>query len=193
MNQMIPKQSTAPLNSLEGQQAEAMRLQREADARCSPEELMNAVEMLMASFPHLKPADPKGYVETMVAHLSKYPSIIVQRIIDPRSGVVTRTKFPPVIAEIAEFAEPLWAEHHQALRRAKGAVAQLSTPTDMEIPEAERKAIAEGLRDLSKQLGQSMSMKNAGKRKPHPRTRCASGEAIRKHMGMDPVKDAPSG
>lgn len=151
MNELVARQSTAA-RTLDVERAEALRLERDLSERPSPDELVQAAEMMIGSSPSAKPHNPEIYVKTMVAHLSKYPKFVLERIVDPRDGVITLHPFAPAIADVEKFAKPIWNEMSNRLKSKRRAVEQLEPPKQPEISDAERQQISDGLKALVEKL-----------------------------------------
>ena len=49
--------------------------------------------------------DPDTYVAGVAAVLSEYPADIIRRVTDPRTGIASRSKWLPALAEIRDFCE----------------------------------------------------------------------------------------
>jgi hypothetical protein len=49
--------------------------------------------------------DPVMYTTTIAAIMSEYPQAVLDRIADPRTGIIRRIRFLPRPAEIAEFCD----------------------------------------------------------------------------------------
>lgn len=179
MNQLV-KQSTS-LQTLEGQQTLAMKLRREMGDMPDMGVLVKAAAILIGSDPTIKPHDPERYVETMVAHLSKYPRFVLERIIDPRNGVMTLHPFPPKIADVERFAMPIWDAADRQLRNADNTVKQLAPPED-EISKEDQEYVRAGFKKLLGGIHET-NVLNAPKRKPDLRSQSSSDEAIREKEG----------
>lgn len=155
------------------------------------EALTKAAEMIVAAYPNSRPPDAKSYVKTMIAHLSKYPRVVLEQIVDPRTGVITKTVYPPVVADIEEFAGPIVRQMERSLASASRAIRQIEGH-EPELSDEQRKEMADRLRALAKKIGSDSEPETQSKRSARlPNTQCASGEAIRAHLGrQQPVEDA---
>lgn len=49
--------------------------------------------------------DPEIYADAVIAVLSDYPMEVVRRVVDPRRGLPSKTKWLPTIAEVKEACE----------------------------------------------------------------------------------------
>lgn len=190
MNQIAQRQSTS-LPALDRERATVLRLRGEFGDMPDKEALTKAAEMIVAAYPNSRPPDAKSYVKTMIAHLSKYPRVVLEQIIDPRTGVITKTVYPPVVADIEEFAGPIMRQMERALASASRAVRQIESH-EPELSDEERKAMADRLRNLAKKIGSDSEAEAEERRKATPySTQCKSGEAIRAHLAsQNAVEDA---
>jgi hypothetical protein len=68
---------------------------------------------LFACYPHATPNRPKEYTAAVISLLAEYPQEIVDRVCDPRSGIATKCKFLPTIAELSESLESLMGPHNR--------------------------------------------------------------------------------
>lgn len=94
-----------------------MAAERALSAGTPRDDALKFAKRILAAYPNVKPHDARGYVANIVAHISQYPPDLVARIADPRDGVVTVSKFPPTVAEIAAFAEGEIEARRQHLQR----------------------------------------------------------------------------
>jgi len=53
-------------------------------------------------------ADPGGFVVQLGTVLEGYPEWVVARVTDPRTGIQSKQKFPPSIAEVVSACEELY-------------------------------------------------------------------------------------
>ena len=212
MNQIAQRQSTSP-RTLEGLKAEVLKLEREVHDFPSRDELVSAAQRIISAYPNAKPSDPQGYVDTMVAYLSKYPRVVLDKISDPRSGIVTRCTFPPVVAEVEEFARPLVDRLCGRLYREREAVEQIEA-RGREPTEEERRDVGEQVKHLAANMKAGDVPENASharkslypewmweedeKSEEHKRmnerfrrSQCRAGDGIRAHLAkQEPIEDA---
>jgi hypothetical protein len=52
-------------------------------------------------------SDPEGFVVQLGMNLERFPKEVIEHVTDPRTGIQTRNKWPP---SLAEFIEACWAE-----------------------------------------------------------------------------------
>jgi hypothetical protein len=74
------------------------------------------VEQLISCYPSHTPNDPQKYLTAVVAVLAEYPPEVVNVVCDPRTGIATRCKFLPTIAELTEALEREMEPHRKAWR-----------------------------------------------------------------------------
>lgn len=60
---------------------------------------------IVGPHPRTDVEDPEMYFTTIAAILSEYPQAVLDRIADPRTGIVRKVKFLPRPQEIAEFCD----------------------------------------------------------------------------------------
>lgn len=83
----------------------------------SPQAALALAEKLIGCWPHAKPPDPKTYMAAVAATLAGYPLKIAQDCCDPRTGLAREREFPPTVAAIVAWCDPVladlksWAEH----------------------------------------------------------------------------------
>ena len=189
-----------------------MRLERELHDFPSRDELVDTAQRIIAAYPNARPSDPQGYVDTMVAHLSKYPRVVLQKIADPMSGVVTQCTFPPVVAEVETFAKPHAERLSAKLYREREAVEQIEA-RDREPTAEERRDVGEQVKEFAAGLKVKDMPDDASQARKSfqpewmwdeeeqselhkrmtqrfARTQCKPGEAIRAHLAkQEPVSD----
>jgi hypothetical protein len=115
------------------------------DERCSREEISQAAQLIVGSYPTRGAVDPDVYVRQLAAVLASYPRSIVEQMIDPAHGIVAVSKFLPTIAEVKEFGEGKVIHLHRKLERTKNDIRQLAPPepTEQADPEYVQKRVAE--------------------------------------------------
>jgi hypothetical protein len=109
------------------------------------EEIGRGIKRLLGCYPAGKPADPQVYVAAVTAVLANYPNEIVRRVTDPVSGLPSRCKFLPTIAELTEACGELMRPYRQELEDAKRLAKQDAERADREKyrdPEMQKKVNA---------------------------------------------------
>lgn len=108
--------------------------------------------MLFACYRRDDAHDPSVYAAAIAAILEGYPTSIVDRATDPRTGVASECKWLPAVAEVREFCE---REHARQIR--------LSRPILKALPrkEIERKP-------GQKTYAEFLLMAERGEVKPRP-------------------------
>lgn len=61
-------------------------------------------------------SDPEGYSDSLEMVLGQYPDDVILAITDPRTGVQSRCKWPPTIAEIIEAANGQMQDRARRIR-----------------------------------------------------------------------------
>lgn len=134
---------------------------------------------ILNAYPNANIPNEESYVRSMKELLLYFPESVAIAVASQKTGIVTLCRFPPSLAEIQEFAEPLIKRLHADLKRDRQTVKQLEPPDKPKASEEERKLIGAGLRALAKKLGAGLDMQKASK--PRPRAnQCAPCDAIRK-------------
>lgn len=54
-------------------------------------------------------SDPDGFLAQLGVVLERYPEWVVRRITDPRTGIQTKSRFPPAIAEVVSACEAAYS------------------------------------------------------------------------------------
>jgi hypothetical protein len=62
-----------------------------------------AIAIIISSYPPDLAREAKQYAVALMAHVEQYPIRIIERLCDYRTGIQTRSKFPPTIADIVAF------------------------------------------------------------------------------------------
>lgn len=89
-------------------------------ALAGPKVAAERTRILVGCYPNGKPSDPEVYASAVAAVLAQYPPEIVQRVTDPRVGLVRRCRFLPSIAEIVSACDeemyPIIRAHRERQR-----------------------------------------------------------------------------
>jgi hypothetical protein len=72
---------------------------------CAPEVASSRVRGFFNCFRKIDAHNPEAFTSAMIAVLCKYPEQIVFRATDPVGALATKHKYPPSIADVAEFCE----------------------------------------------------------------------------------------
>lgn len=97
----IAKASAGPLaGSQKKPSEESFRLAQDHQAYC-----LRRTQMLFACYRRDEAHDPEMYCAAVSAVLSEYDSAIVDYVTDPRTGLPSRQKFLPNVAEVREVLE----------------------------------------------------------------------------------------
>lgn len=130
-----------------------MKAEAELADRCSLEQATWAVKLILGSYPTRKVANPDVYVQQLAALLSSYPTWLVKDLANPKTGVVSRSPFLPTLSEIGRFAEARLAQKFEVVKRYRDEQKRLDDcRQDDEIPDEERKAMADRLRKLAAEM-----------------------------------------
>ena len=168
-----------------------MQQERELTTLADDETCQKVVEMIIGSYPNANPGDPATYFRAMRALLASYPATVVAAIASPRAGIVTKCKFPPTMAEVQEFADPMLERMQAALNRDRQTMLQIAPPPEPEITDEDREYVDARLDGLKRELAATaMKMRSVDLKpiKPLPTAQCAPGQAIRAHHGWSKPK-----
>jgi len=153
---------------------------RELPAEDDLEFYQSAAETIFNSYPNAGIHDVEEYLRTLRETLLHFGRTVAADIADPKTGIITRCRFPPTVAELHEFANP------PPLPANKRVYAPLKFPEEKTFTRPTAGEREEGYQRL-KQLSADIRA-NAGKahaqRKFDPRTQSRSHQAIRAHYGM---------
>lgn len=125
--------------------------QHQIRERKSLDECQSAAEFILNCYPNANLPDDVTYLRTIRELFLGYPACVVEVVANPRTGIVTRSKFVPTVQEISEMAEPHLTRMHSHVRNDKGALQQLKN-REAEPTEEERKANADRLHALSEEI-----------------------------------------
>lgn len=74
-----------------------------AGANARAEMADRAVAVILSSYPPDLAKDAMEYAKQLMRHIEQYTVEEINLIADPRTGIATRCKFPPTIADVVEF------------------------------------------------------------------------------------------
>lgn len=106
-----------------------------------------AAERILGFYPEIPASDPKGFAAGLVQTLSIFPQAVIDRAVDPVSGLPARIKFLN-LAAMRELLDEWDEEYTDSLRRREPVKALPEPPRDPVMDER----IAKGLRELSEHL-----------------------------------------
>lgn len=66
---------------------------------------MKAAMMLFGCYRKGDANDPEIYTAAIAATLADFPLEVVQYVTDPRTGIASKVKFLPTVAEVREFCD----------------------------------------------------------------------------------------
>lgn len=110
----------------------------------SPEEAAKATEQILGFYPEIPASDPKGFAAGLVKTLSNFPRAVIDRAVDPYSGIPGKIKFLN-LAAIRELLDDWDDEYRRSIRRHEVLKA---LPAPARDPEEDAR-IVKGLRELS--------------------------------------------
>jgi len=87
--------------------------------------------------------DPEVYTAGVIAVLSSYPMEVVRLVCDPRSGLPSKVKWLPTIAEIRDECEAWHAPMRRAVAREENIKQQLEERERLEAEQARRPTFEE--------------------------------------------------
>lgn len=98
-----------------------------------------AASRLLSFYPSQTPNSPREYLAAVTALLADYPQEVVDKVCDPRTGIATRCKFLPTIAEISEelsghmlVHNRNWREEYRRQQEAPRVEREKPTPEQIE-------------------------------------------------------------
>lgn len=95
-------------------------------------EALEAVSKMVDAYPNGRASITDSYIGNMAALLCKYPRMIALRCANPISGVVTKTRFIPTVADVVEWCEPLTADMSRTVGREDAIAKQLAERAEWE-------------------------------------------------------------
>ena len=116
--------------------------------------LKTSAQMLLGCYRTGDAHDPQVYVAAVIAVLSDYPPDIVAAVTDPRTGIPSRIKWLPTIAEIKDACEDIAGPRRRMAEWETRSRAQLAERARLESPDGttERERITEGFKQLHARL-----------------------------------------
>jgi hypothetical protein len=116
--------------------------------------IKKAAQMLLGCYRTGDAHDPEIYVTAAVAVLSDYPLDIVNAVTDPRTGIPSRIKWLPTIAEIKDACEDIAGPRRRMAEWETRSRAQLDERAQLEALDGntERERITEGFKQLLARL-----------------------------------------
>jgi hypothetical protein len=92
---------------------------------CSPEVVSDCARMLVGAYRRNDAEDPALFIRAAATVLAGYPENVVRRVTHPATGLPSRLKFLPSIAEIRDACEeamkPIYAAQREERLKAKNA------------------------------------------------------------------------
>lgn len=73
--------------------------------RCSPPDAVKAARMLLGVYRRGEIQDPEMFVTAVAATFAQFPPRVVDKVIDPVSGLPSTSKFLPSVAEVRQALE----------------------------------------------------------------------------------------
>jgi hypothetical protein len=115
-------------------------------------------KLLLGCFRTGDATDPEVYTTAVVAVLADYPDDVIERVIDPRTGLPSRLNWLPTIAEIKSACEDLYGHRRRMAEWHDGANKQIAARktlaiTDGRSPEQIAAHKAAQVESLKAQLG----------------------------------------
>ena len=96
--------------------------------------------------------DPEIYVAAVTAILSEYPDSVIETVTDPRTGLPSKIKWLPTVAEVkAECESHMYRVRYQEAWNKRVAEQQADRDAERQSPETQKK-IGDGLAQLVEQL-----------------------------------------
>ncbi|QPF81654.1 hypothetical protein IC762_17665 [Bradyrhizobium genosp. L] len=76
--------------------------------------------------------DPETYTAAITAVLARYPEDVIQAVTHPATGLVSRLKFLPAVAEVREACEDLMQPRREREAYEKRVAKQIAERTQLE-------------------------------------------------------------
>lgn len=136
------------------------------DSLCQPETAARRARILIGAYRRTDIDDPEVYFTSVVAVLSHFPEQIAVAATDPATGLPSKSKWPPSLAELRTECENLYARHRRAAEQEERVKRQLREREEWE--EASRGRVPKSKWDnLRRQVETAADgHKTAGKPKP---------------------------
>ena len=171
-------------NDLTTISTQVMTLERELVQRMDLEECDQAAWTILGAYPNANIPDEKAYIRSLRELFLHFPASVVAAVASPRTGIVTRCKFPPTMAEVQEFADPMIARMQTSLTRDRQAVKQIEG-RDKPITDEERQARVARLKKVVATMRAEKQQATERQRQRFAEVQCPPGDAIRAHHGWD--------
>lgn len=115
-------------------------------------------KLLLGCFRTGDATDPEVYTRAVVVVLADYPDDVIERVIDPRSGIPSRMNWLPTIAEIKSACEDIEGPRRRLREWDERAVLQIEARkqlaiTDGRSPEEIQRRVQEIAADTIQRLG----------------------------------------
>ncbi len=123
------------------------------------QEVGQALDQLLGSYPQGKATNPEIYVAAVTAVLAEYPASVIAAVTHPVTGFARRQKFLPTIAELTEVLDG------ELAREIRESQPPQKTEDRPEITPEERARVAKRFAELSSSLANSADPKLGKKRK----------------------------
>lgn len=94
------------------------------DAPCTPSEAATAVGQLLGLYPGREITDARTYAQGLTAMLAAYPRDFVKRVCNPVTGLPSRLKFLPTLADLREALDAERLRRDRIAASARWVVAQ---------------------------------------------------------------------
>lgn len=83
---------------------------------CNSDWLAGRISLIFSAYRRDEWQDPEGFIVQLGLNLEKFPQEVVEYVTDPVTGIQTRSKWPPSLAEVVEAC---WAELEHRQKVAK--------------------------------------------------------------------------
>ena len=114
------------------------------------QEVGQALDQLLGSYPLGKATNPEIYIAAVTALLADYPASVIAAVTHPVTGLPRKCKFLPSIAELSEALD---SELAREIRESKP---PQKCEERKEISAEERARVLEKMKKLSSELGTGM-------------------------------------
>lgn len=118
----------------------------------SPQQAAAAAKKILGFYPEIPASDPKGFAAGLVRTLLIFPQAVIDRAVDPVSGVPAKIEFLN-LAKIRKLLDEWDDDYRLDLKRREPR--PLALPEPLRDPEEDER-IVKGLRELSAHLTRGM-------------------------------------
>jgi hypothetical protein len=177
-----------PTTLLTGSGKNSVATQKATIRNCPPEKALDYATLLLGCYRKAECDDPEVFVTAAIAVLTHYPEDVVKAVIDPFSGLPSRSKWVPQIPEIREACDGINAAARRREEQATRIKAQFAERERMEALEPSERRRAFIKREMAKV---NAVFASADPDKPPPpldireMEECAEKQALRSRLNAE--------